>query len=89
MQRPSRDRWSPFVVFGRTSLFVYWVHVGIAYGAFSAPLHHALTLRWSLAAFTLLMVLMLGLAVIWEGRRPQAAFLPETRKTKPEVFRGP
>jgi uncharacterized membrane protein len=69
MQRPSRDRWSPLVVFGRTSLFVYWVHVGIAYGAFSAPLHHALTLTWSLVAFVLLTVLMLGLAVIWEGRK--------------------
>jgi len=69
MQRPSHNRWSPLIVFGRTSLFVYWVHVAIAYGAFSAPLHHALALPWSLTAFAMLMILMLGLAVMWEGRR--------------------
>jgi uncharacterized membrane protein len=69
MQRPSHDRWSPLVVFGRTSLFVYWVHVGLAYGAFSAPLHHALTLTWSLASFAVLTTLMLGLAVWWEKRK--------------------
>ena len=69
LQRPSHDHWSPLVVFGRTSLFVYWVHVGLAYGAFSAPLHHALTLTGSLVAFAMLTTLMLGLAVWWEKGR--------------------
>jgi uncharacterized membrane protein len=68
MQRPSSNRWSPLVLFGRTSLFVYWVHVALAYGAFSAPLHRALSLPWALFAFVLLTLLMLGLAIRWEKR---------------------
>ncbi len=69
MQRPSRDHWSPLVLFGRKSLFVYWVHVALAYGAFTAPLHRALPLGWSLAAFGVLTLLMLGLAAWWERRQ--------------------
>jgi uncharacterized membrane protein len=68
LQRPSSRRWSPLVVFGRTSLFVYWVHVGLAYGAFSAPLHRALSLAGSMVAFFALTLLMLGLAVWWQKR---------------------
>jgi uncharacterized membrane protein len=68
LQRPSSHRWSPLVVFGRTSLFVYWVHVALAYGAFSAPLHRALPLRWSLVAFGVLTILMLALAVLWQRK---------------------
>ncbi|HYN10172.1 MAG TPA: heparan-alpha-glucosaminide N-acetyltransferase domain-containing protein [Vicinamibacterales bacterium] len=71
LQRPTSDHWSPLVVFGRHSLFVYWVHVALAYGAVSAPLHRALPLQWSLVAFGLLTWLMLGLAVWW-GKRPLA-----------------
>jgi len=37
MQRPTAGRWSPMVIFGRTSLFVYWVHVELAYGFFTLP----------------------------------------------------
>ena len=68
MQRPSSGRWSPLVIFGRTSLFVYWVHVAVAYGAFSAPLHRALPLRWSILAFVGLTLLMLGLAMWWQKK---------------------
>jgi uncharacterized membrane protein len=67
MQRPASARWSPLVVFGRTSLFVYWVHVALAYGAFSAPLHRALPFGWAIVAFAGLVGLMLGLAIWWEG----------------------
>jgi uncharacterized membrane protein len=68
MRRPTANRWSPMVVFGRTSLFVYWVHVELAYGGFSYPLHNALSLPWSLFAFATLTVLMLGCAVLWMRR---------------------
>ncbi|HVT48904.1 MAG TPA: heparan-alpha-glucosaminide N-acetyltransferase domain-containing protein [Vicinamibacterales bacterium] len=63
-RRPA-DRWSPLVIFGRTSLFVYWVHVELAYGIFSYPLHHALPLPWAVAAFALLTGAMLAVAVVW------------------------
>src|SRR5262249_34981342 len=44
MRRPTASRWSPFVLLGRTSLFVYWVHITIAYGVFSRPIQHQLSL---------------------------------------------
>ena len=56
------------VVFGRTSLFVYWVHVELAYGVFSTPLHGALSLPAALTAYTLFTAFMLGLAVAWTRR---------------------
>jgi hypothetical protein len=65
VHRRAADRWSPLVIFGRTSLFVYWVHVELAYGIFSYPLHHALPLPWAVAGFVLLTIAMLGAAVIW------------------------
>ena len=39
------ERWSPLQQLGRTSLFIYWIHVELVYGLISLPLHHALTLR--------------------------------------------
>ena len=39
------------IVFGRASLFVYWVHVELAYGWFTQPLHQALPLPWAIGAF--------------------------------------
>lgn len=70
MQRPGRNRWSPVVVFGKTSLFVYWVHVALVYGAFTWPLHRALSLGSAIAAFCVLTMLMLALAIWWSSRVP-------------------
>jgi succinate-acetate transporter protein len=58
------------LVFGRTSLFVYWVHVELAYGNFSYPLHHALRLPWAIAAYVTFTLLMLGCAMLWLRRLP-------------------
>jgi len=66
----------PLIVFGRTSLFVYWVHVELAYGAVSYPLHHALTLHWALVAYTALTVFMLGAAVLWQRRPKGGPLIP-------------
>lgn len=74
-RRRSPSHWNPLLVFGQTSLFVYWVHVELTYGAFSYPLRHALTLPWSLTAYALLTVLMFGLAVLW-ARRPRGPLIP-------------
>ena len=59
---------SPLVLLGRTSLFVYWVHVELAYGALSYPLHHALSLTQSLTGFAMLTVLMYLLGTLWHRR---------------------
>ena len=43
-QRPTRHRWSPLQLLGRSSLFVYWIHVELVYGLISLPLHGAFSL---------------------------------------------
>jgi uncharacterized membrane protein len=51
--------WSPVEQLGRTSLFIYWIHVEMVYGLVSLRLHHALTLgqAWlALAAFAVFML---------------------------------
>jgi membrane protein implicated in regulation of membrane protease activity len=47
--------------FGRASLFVYWIHVEMAYGVLSTPLHRQLPFAWSLAAFALFSAVLFGL----------------------------
>ena len=47
--------------FGRSSLFVYWVHVELAYGVVSIPLHRSLTLEEALLGVILLSLLMYAL----------------------------
>jgi uncharacterized membrane protein len=82
MQRPRHTRWSPLLVFGRTSLFVYWVHVALAYGAFTLPLHHALSLGSAVVAFGLLTLLMLALAIWWSARAPIPPHPLSTRRLR-------
>ena len=51
---------SPMQQLGRTSLFVYWIHVEMVYGLISLPLHKGLSLggAWmALAAFSVFMLL--------------------------------
>jgi uncharacterized membrane protein len=53
------ERWSPMQQFGRSSLFVYWIHVEMVYGLISLPIHKKLShpQAWAaLAAFTLFML---------------------------------
>jgi len=76
VRRRSPDAWSPLVLFGQTSLFVYWVHVELAYGVFSYPLRHALELPWSFAAYVLFTTFMLGCATLWQ-RRPRGPLIPQ------------
>jgi hypothetical protein len=59
LRRPTAHRWSPMLVLGTSSLFVYWVHLDLVYGGISRPLHRALPFAWvmvALAAFTAFMV---------------------------------
>jgi uncharacterized membrane protein len=50
--------WSPLVDFGRSSLFVYWVHVELVYGLLSRPISRTLSLPSALAGFALFTVFM-------------------------------
>jgi uncharacterized membrane protein len=76
---PWGGRWSPLEQLGRTSLFIYWIHVELIYGLISLPLHRSLSLGQAGLAFALFSVLMLGCSVAkdrlvaaWRRRRAVA-----------------
>lgn len=76
MQRPTARHFSPMLVFGHTSLFVYWIHVEMVYGQLTRPLARKLSLPWALVAFVVFTIAMLGLAMLknrlvaaWKARR--------------------
>lgn len=68
MRRKTADHWSPMVVFGQTSLFVYWVHVEVVYGFPTYPLRHELSILGWLVAYAVFTLLMLGAAMLWQRR---------------------
>jgi uncharacterized membrane protein len=79
---PRNPAWSPMLEFGRSSLFVYWIHVELAYGIFSYPLHRKLPVWWTLVAFSVFTALIYGATLLksrfvsgWKARRaaPQPA----------------
>jgi len=55
---PQRSRLADL---GRSSLLVYWVHVELAYGVVSTPLHRALSIELALLGVALLSLLMYAL----------------------------
>ena len=71
---------SPLRQMGRTSLFIYWIHVELIYGLIVRPLHKSLSLpqAWlGVAVFAALMLLASLLKErvvgIWRDRRQRAA----------------
>lgn len=77
-------RWSPTEEFGRSSLFVYWIHVEMVYGVVSVPLHRQLSLVESVLAWAILSVFLFALVLLknwlvgrWrEGRSLRPAAKP-------------
>ena len=59
---------------GRSSLFVYWIHVEMAYGGLAKPLKRALPLEVSLAATVALCALLYAI-VRWKDRKMQTVQL--------------
>ena len=53
--------WSPLEELGRSSLFVYWIHVEMVYGFFSRPIRRGLTLEGTVVAYVLFTVFLWGL----------------------------
>ena len=79
---PRNPAWSPMLEFGRSSLFVYWIHVELAYGIFSFPIHRKLPVWGSLAAFTAFTLVIYGVTLLksrvvagWKARR-EASLAP-------------
>ena len=52
---------SPLAEFGRSSLFVYWIHVEMAYGVISTPLHRRLPLALAMLGVALLSLVLFAL----------------------------
>ena len=48
--------------FGRASLFVYWIHVELAYGVLTGPIHKSLTLGQAFTAYALFTMALFGAA---------------------------
>ena len=80
MQRPRAGRWSPMVVFGQTSLFVYWVHVEIVYGFPTIAIRYSLSIRDALIAYAAFTIFMLWLAVKW-NQRTKGPLIPDYLRT--------
>ena len=55
--------WKPMEQLGRTSLFIYWIHVEMVYGLISLPIHKTFTHAQSWAAYAAFVLLMLALSV--------------------------
>ena len=81
--RPWAHRWSPVQLLGRSSLFVYWIHVEMVYGLVSLPLHHAFSLTGAWVALGIFSVFILACVIAknrlvnrWRGRplTPEGAF---------------
>lgn len=66
----------PLLLFGRTSLFVYWVHIELAYGVFSSPLHARLPVWQSVVGVAALTIGMYFAARWWAGR-PRGPWIPD------------
>jgi uncharacterized membrane protein len=60
-------RWSPLQLLGRSSLFIYWIHVELVYGMISHPLHGAFSLWGAWIGLLLFWPLMVA-AAVWKDR---------------------
>ena len=56
--------WSPLQQLGRTSLFIYWIHVEMVYGLISLRIHKSLTHPQAWAAFAGFALFMLFCSVM-------------------------
>lgn len=71
----------PLLLFGRTSLFVYWVHIEIAFGFLSYPLHGRLSLPFAITGFVLVTIAMYFAAQWWAARPNEPWIRQELRAT--------
>ncbi|MGE0462828.1 MAG: heparan-alpha-glucosaminide N-acetyltransferase domain-containing protein [Vicinamibacterales bacterium] len=67
--------WAPLVAMGRSSLFVYWIHVEMAYGGIALPLKRALSWEAAMLA-TAALVVLLYVLVLWKNHLMAHRTLP-------------
>lgn len=60
---PVPPAWSPLQQLGRTSLFIYWIHVEMVYGLLSLRIHKTLTHLQSWVAFVCFALVMLVVSI--------------------------
>jgi uncharacterized membrane protein len=91
-------KWSPVRQLGRSSLFVYWIHVELVYGLVSRPLHHTLTLTQAIVGLSLFAGFMLlctaakdRLVGAWReaAERRQAADGPPCESVPQAIYNRP
>ena len=80
--RPSAARWSPLLMFGQTSLLIYWVHIEFVYGRLRM-FHNTLDIGSTAAQLVWLIPLMLMLSFIRLNWRTLSLW-PRI-KTQPEM----
>ena len=84
-----RDSWSPIRQLGRSSLFIYWIHVEMVYGLISLRLHKTLTYPQAWAAYGAFVLFMLGCSLAkdrvlewWDGRGQGTRGTPDQRQDR-------
>jgi uncharacterized membrane protein len=88
----SERGWMPLVPFralvtlGRSSLFVYWIHVEMVYGLVAEPLKQAVPL-WATQAGWLLLTFALYRIVIWKNRMLEGYELPRRARILAPILR--
>jgi uncharacterized membrane protein len=63
-QRDRRDTLGPLEKLGRSSLFVYWIHVELVYGYAAWPIRHRLKLWEAAAAYAIFCAMMYGAVLL-------------------------
>ena len=77
---PRIEPWSPMQQLGRSSLFIYWIHVEMVYGLISLRIHKGLSAPAAWGAFVAFTLLMLACAAGKEwflARRARGTAIPE------------
>ncbi len=82
-----RPEWGPMGRFGRSSLFVYWIHVEMVYGIVTHPLHRNLRFGSAVLGFAALSGLMYLLVVAKDGAASRWSAWRRARQEVPEVAR--
>jgi uncharacterized membrane protein len=77
-KRPgAATKWSPLQQLGRTSLFIYWIHVEMVYGLISLSWHKGLSLGQAWVSLIIFWVFMLACSIAkdrvveWWNQRPR------------------
>lgn len=65
-RRSGSTPWSPLQQMGRTSLFIYWIHIELIYGLVVRPLHKSLMLEQAWLGVLVFSLLMLAASIVKE-----------------------